>query len=66
MRRQGREAVGRRLAEIGLALHPDKTRIVYCKDGVRRLEDEQVSFTFCGYAFRPRKAYDKKRKAELH
>ena len=23
---------------------------------------EQVSFTFCGYAFRPRKAYDKKRK----
>ena len=54
--RQVREAVGRRLAEIGLKLHPDKTRIVYCKDGMRRLEYEQVSFTFCGYAFRSRKA----------
>ena len=56
MRRQVRDAIGRRLAEIGLELHPDKTRIVYCKDGMRRLEYEQVSFTFCGYAFRPRKA----------
>ncbi|HEY6797024.1 MAG TPA: group II intron maturase-specific domain-containing protein, partial [Kineosporiaceae bacterium] len=26
------------------------------------LEYERVSFTFCGYAFRPRKAYDRKRK----
>ena len=60
--RQVREAIGGRLAEIGLELHPDKTRIVYCKDGRRPLEYEQVSFTFCGYAFRPRKAYDKKRK----
>src|SRR5450759_5900649 len=51
---QVRDAIGRRLAEIGLELHPDKTRIVYCKDGMRRLEYEQVSFTFCGYAFRPR------------
>src|SRR5674536_389507 len=33
--RQVREAIGRRLAEIGLELHPDKTRIVYCKDGMR-------------------------------
>jgi hypothetical protein len=60
--RQVREAIGGRLAEIGLELHPDKTRIVYCKDGRRPLEYEQVSFTFCGYVFRPRKAYDKKRK----
>ena len=35
--RQVREAIGRRLVEIGLKLHPDKTRIVYCKDGMRRL-----------------------------
>ena len=46
--RQVREAIGGRLAEIGLELHPDKTRIVYCKDGRRPLEYEQVSFTFCG------------------
>ena len=24
------------MAEVGLALHPDKTRIVYCKDAERR------------------------------
>ena len=59
--RQVREAVGRRFADIGLELHPDKTRIVYCKDSKRRLDFDQVSFTFCGYAFRPREAFDKKR-----
>jgi group II intron reverse transcriptase/maturase len=60
--RQVREAIGRRLVEIGLCLHPDKTKIVYCKDSRRRQEYEQVTFTFCGYAFRPRGAFDKKRK----
>jgi len=30
--RQVREAIGHRLAEVGLELHPGKTRIVYCKD----------------------------------
>jgi RNA-directed DNA polymerase len=56
------DAIGRRLAEVGLLMHPDKTRIVYCKDGRRRLDFEQVSFTFCGYMFRPRMAYNKTRK----
>jgi group II intron reverse transcriptase/maturase len=56
--RQVREAIGRRLADVGLELHPDKTRIVYCKDSRRRLDYDQVMFTFCGYAFRPRKAYN--------
>ena len=55
-----REAVGRRLVEIGLQLHPDKTRIVYCKDGRRRQQYDRVSFTFCGYSFRPRGAYNRK------
>jgi RNA-directed DNA polymerase len=59
--RQVREAVARRLVEVGLELHPDKTRIVYCKDSNRRGSYEQVSFTFCGYTFRPRKAYNKNR-----
>jgi RNA-directed DNA polymerase len=27
-----RDAVARRLSEVGLELHPEKTRIVYCKD----------------------------------
>jgi len=53
------QAIGRRFADIGLRLHPDKTRIVYCKDDRRRLDYGQVTFTFCGYAFRPRKSWDK-------
>jgi RNA-directed DNA polymerase len=56
-----RDAVARRLAEVGLELHPDKTRIVYCKDSNRQGTYEQVSFTFCGYMFRPRKTANKKR-----
>jgi RNA-directed DNA polymerase len=59
--RQVREAIGCRLVEVGLELHPDKTRIVYCKDSRRRQEFELVSFTFCGYMFRPREAFNKKR-----
>src|SRR6266508_1281703 len=48
---------------FGLELHPDKTRIVYCWSSRRRTAwDGPVSFTFCGYTFRPRKAYDKRRK----
>src|SRR5262249_21971145 len=59
---QVQDAIGRRLADVGLLMHPDKTRIVYCKDDRRRLDYLQVTFTFCGYAVRPRKAYDKVRK----
>ena len=29
-------AIGDRMTEVGLALHPTKTRIVYCQDGQRR------------------------------
>lgn len=54
-----RDAIGRRFAGIGLSLHPDKTKIVYCKDSNRRRDHPMVSFTFCGYAFRPRKAFNK-------
>ena len=43
-----------RFAECGLQLHPEKTKIVYCKDGTRRKEYPEVQFDFLGYAFRPR------------
>ena len=56
-----RDAVARRLVEVGLELHPDKTRIVYCKDSNRRGNYEEISFTFCGYAFRPRLARSRRR-----
>lgn len=52
-------AIGSRLAEVGLRLHPDKTRIVYCKDRKRRGSHEHTSFTFLGYTFRPRGARDR-------
>lgn len=58
--REVRKAIGRRLVDVGLELHPDKTRIVYCKDNRRHQEHELVSFTFCGYMFRPRRAYNAK------
>jgi len=47
-------ALHERMAEVGLQLHPEKTRIVYCKDSRRRGEYEHTSFTFLGYTFQPR------------
>ena len=58
--RQVREALAARLDSVGLRLHPDKTKIVYCRDGRRRGSYEHTSFTFLGYAFRARKAMDGK------
>jgi RNA-directed DNA polymerase len=52
--RSVRDAVTRRLAEVGLEVHPDKTRIVYCRDDDRRGSYEHESFDFLGYTFRPR------------
>jgi RNA-directed DNA polymerase len=54
-----RDAIAARLAQVGLELHPDKTRIVYCKDADRRGSYELTKFTFLGYEFRPRLAKNK-------
>ena len=51
--------ISRRMEQVGLSLHPDKTHIVYCKDGKRRGDHEHTSFTFLGYAFRARQARGK-------
>jgi RNA-directed DNA polymerase len=61
-RRQAEQVLARiaaRMNDVGLRLHPDKTRIVYCKDGRRRADHEHTSFTFLGYAFRARGARGK-------
>jgi len=47
-------AIKRRLARCKLSLHPDKTKIVYCKDDRRPGNYEHESFDFLGYSFRPR------------
>ena len=43
-----------RLKECGLELHPQKTKIVYCKDDDRRGDYPNTSFDFLGFTFRPR------------
>lgn len=53
-------SIAQRMEEVGLRLHPDKTRIVYCKDGMRRGNHGHTSFTFLGYTFRARKARNHK------
>jgi RNA-directed DNA polymerase len=49
----------KRLAELGLELHPTKTRIVYCKDDSRRNTYPEIKFDFLGYTFRPRRSKSK-------
>ena len=49
-----RDAIASRLAECGLELSEQKTRIVYCSDDDRRGSYEHTSFDFLGYTFRPR------------
>jgi len=52
-------AIGDRMEQVGLRLHPDKTTVVYCQDGKRRLDRELTAFTFLGFTFRARPARTK-------
>ena len=52
-------ALAARLAACKLTLHPEKTKIVYCKDADRREDHPHQSFDFLGYTFRPRSAKNK-------
>ncbi len=49
-----REALGQRLIQWHLELHPHKTKIVYCKDANRRGSYPEHRVDFLGYTFRPR------------
>ena len=51
--------IGERFRECKLELHPEKTKIIYCKDINRQETFANIQFTFLGYTFRPRKAVDK-------
>ena len=46
--------LGKRMQDCGLELHPEKTKIVYCKDYRRQGTYENVKFDFLGYSFQPR------------
>jgi len=41
-----------RMKECKLKIHPEKTRIIYCKDVNRKEEHDNTSFDFLGYTFR--------------
>ncbi len=51
-----REAIASRLKDCGLELHPEKMKIVYCKDDDRRGTYPNEKFDFLGYTFRPRRS----------
>lgn len=60
--KQAREvvaALAERMEQVGLRLHPGKTRIVYCQDGKRRGSYEHTSFNFLGFTFRQRRVRTK-------
>lgn len=50
------EQLGERFKQCKLELHPEKTRIVYCKDDDRSGDHPEIKFDFLGYTFRPRRS----------
>jgi RNA-directed DNA polymerase len=57
-----RKGIGRRLNECKLELHPEKTKLVYCKDSNRQESHLHEQFDFLGYTFRPRAAVNRQGK----
>ena len=54
-----RQELEQRFAACRLELHPQKTKIVYCKDDDRRGSYPHERFDFLGYTFRPRRAMNR-------
>ena len=48
-----------RMESFELTLHPEKTKIVYCKNYQRNEKHDNESFTFLSYSFQPRTVRDK-------
>lgn len=51
-----RRAVEARLRQCKLEAHPEKTRVVYCRDSNRTQDQPHIQFDFLGYGFKPRRA----------
>jgi len=54
-----KDRLAERFKECNLELHPEKTRIVYCKDADRYADYNNISFDFLGFTFRPRLSKNK-------
>lgn len=52
-------ALEARMAEVKLELHPQKTKIIYCKDSNRKQQFPNIRFSFLGFDFAPRSAKSK-------
>ena len=48
------EKLKARMQQYQLELHPEKTKIVYCKNYLRNEKHDNNSFTFLSYSFQPR------------
>jgi RNA-directed DNA polymerase len=53
------EKLKERMRQYELELHPDKTKIVYCKNYFRTEKYDNNSFIFLSYSFQPRTVKDK-------
>lgn len=53
------KALDERMKACGLELHPEKTKLVYCRDYRRQESFETVKFDFLGYSFQPRSTKSK-------
>lgn len=53
------ETIRERLMKFDLELHPQKTKLVYCKDDRRKGDHKENSFTFLGYDFHPREKFNR-------
>lgn len=52
--------INQRFSECRLTLHSEKTKVVYCKDELRRGRFPVIHFDFLGYRFQPRGAKRRK------
>jgi len=55
-----KEAIAQRFAACRLELHPQKTKVAFCKDDNRLGTYPVVQFDFLGYSFQPRSAMNRR------
>ena len=58
--KQIKKQIEMRLKECRLELHPEKTKVVYCKDSRRRKDYRNQRLDFLGYTFQAREARNRK------
>jgi RNA-directed DNA polymerase len=59
------KSLHQRMNSVGLELHPQKTKIVFCRNYRRKGKHPIVKFDVLGYSFQPRTAYSKNKEIYL-